>query len=62
MSGEYAVSLNVTGRHYLHPGIEVRLPRKYIVVDEIDMVKLRANHNASALIGNYSTPVNFLAR
>ncbi|XP_052802584.1 uncharacterized protein LOC128232845 isoform X2 [Mya arenaria] len=62
LSGEYEVSVNVTGKHYPAPGISRKLPRKFIVQDAIDMVKLYANQNASAWMGNTSEPVTFSAK
>jgi len=54
--------LNVTGPHYPPPGVQVTLHRPYIVIDVIDTVKLRADRNNSALHGNFSKPVKFIAR
>lgn len=62
MSGEYEVLFNVTGRHYPSPGIQAKLHRKYFVVDEIGIVKLRADHNNATFEGNQSHPVKFHAR
>lgn len=62
MSGEYEVSVTVTGRHYSSPGLMIKLPHRYTAVDVIDIVRLRADHNVSAMGANQSEPVKFTAR
>ena len=59
LSGEYEVFVNITGRHYPAPGIHRRLAHSFLVSDLIQVVKIYADKNASAFVGNTSEPVKF---